>query len=235
MTKAAPRAPLSGPTFIRLLARIADVHPAPSSQVLTERLSQWIDWSRAVALSKALDGRPSAAPEGAPFDAAEAAACARARSALLERIQAAPLLAPQAADAAPDAAAVQRGHLELQRAMQASTGFLRGHLREMLARQSEAGARLAELDAVMELTLSPREQALLAGVPGLLGRHLERLRAQAGVAADADADAADAADAGTAPAAWLDGFRRDLHAVLLAELDLRFQPIDALLAALRPH
>ena len=33
--------------------------------------------------------------------------------------------------------------------------------------------------------------------------------------------------------AWLDAFREDMHAVLLAELDLRFQPVEGLLAALR--
>ncbi|NVJ12466.1 DUF3348 family protein, partial [Myxococcus sp. AM001] len=35
--------------------------------------------------------------------------------------------------------------------------------------------------------------------------------------------------------AWLDAFRKDMQSVLLAELDVRFQPIDGLLAALRPR
>jgi hypothetical protein len=77
-------------------------------------------------------------------------------------------------------------------------------------------ARLAEVDAVMEAALTPREHALLAKVPELLGQRFERLRT-----------------AVHASPAWLDGFRRDMQSVLLAELDLRFQPVDALLAALR--
>ncbi|MBN3806694.1 DUF3348 domain-containing protein, partial [Paraburkholderia sp. Ac-20336] len=33
--------------------------------------------------------------------------------------------------------------------------------------------------------------------------------------------------------AWLDVFRKDMQSVLLAELDVRFQPVEGLLAALR--
>jgi hypothetical protein len=77
-------------------------------------------------------------------------------------------------------------------------------------------ARLAEVDAVMEAALTPREHTLLAKAPEVLGQRFERLRA-----------------AGHASPTWLDGFRRDMQNVLLAELDLRFQPVDALLAALR--
>ncbi|WP_128596424.1 DUF3348 family protein, partial [Paraburkholderia kirstenboschensis] len=33
--------------------------------------------------------------------------------------------------------------------------------------------------------------------------------------------------------AWLDVFRKDMQSVLLAELDVRLQPVEGLLAALR--
>jgi hypothetical protein len=36
-----------------------------------------------------------------------------------------------------------------------------------------------------------------------------------------------------APNAWLDVFRKDMQSVLLAELDVRLQPVEGLLAALR--
>ncbi|MBP7657891.1 MAG: DUF3348 family protein, partial [Pseudoxanthomonas sp.] len=103
-------------------------------------------------------------------------------------------------------------------AMLTGTGPLRGRLRDALAQRGGDLARLAEVDAVMEMTLSPREQTLLAHTPTLLGLHFERLRA----AADGSPDSA-----------WRALFRRDLQDALLAELDLRFHPIDALLAALR--
>jgi hypothetical protein len=115
--------------------------------------------------------------------------------------------------------------------MQATTGRLRGRLRDRLAQGTSDMARLAAVDAVMERALSPREQTLLASVPAVLGEHFERLRL---AAADAPVDERASQDANTAmPSAWLDDFRRDMQSVLLAELDLRFQPVEALLAALR--
>jgi hypothetical protein len=213
MAQAALRPTLRGPTFIRLLARLAEVDVAASGQSLPEQLGQWLDWKHALSLAAALDGRP--APSGAasaPDDLR--AECARAREALATAVKDDPLLA-SGAPAEPDYAAFRQLCLARQRAAQARVGRLRGALRDALAQASPEMARLAEVDAVMEAALAPREHALLAQVPELLGRRFERLRA------------------GQASATWLDGFRRDMHSVLLAELDLRFQPVDALLAALR--
>ena len=100
--------------------------------------------------------------------------------------------------------------------MQSASGRLRGQLRDRLARQTPRQARLAAVDAVLEGVLSPREHALLAPVPALLAAHCGRLQRGAG-------------DHG-----WYRPFREDARQVLLAELDLRFQPVEALLAALRP-
>jgi hypothetical protein len=77
----------------------------------------------------------------------------------------------------------------------------------------------------MEQVLAPREHALLAGVPDLLAAHFERMREAA--------PAPPASAPGPAPHAWLDRFRLDMRELLLAEFDLRFSPVDALLAALR--
>lgn len=228
MVQALPRATVRGPTFVRLLARLADADLPPSSASLTDRLSQWLDWTHAIALSTALDGRP-AADGGAPaFGSAEEDECARMRAALAHAITSDATLAParereagegEEASAAPDFAPLRQRCLALQRSMQAATGRLRGRLRDMLAEQSPEKARLAAVDAVMEQSLSPREHALLGAVPRLLEGHFERLRRDAEGQASADA--------------WLDTFRRDVQSVLLAELDVRFQPVDALLAALR--
>ena len=113
---------------------------------------------------------------------------------------------------------------------------LRGRLRDRLAAASADMAQLAEVDAVMEQTLSPREQRLLASIPGLLGDHFERLR-QAAQPAAVDQSSAQHSSPQAIPAhlpgAWLDLFRQDMQNLLLAELDVRFQPVDGLLAALR--
>lgn len=217
MAQATLRPILGGPAFTRLLARLADADVAPPVQPLPEQLGQWLDWTQALALAAALDG-PATAPtaDAAPRDAL-ATECAQARQTLAAAIRDAPLLALGAATpTAPDFAAFRQLCLARQRAAQAASGRLRGKLRDALAQTSPELARLAAVDAALEQALSPRESALLARLPALLEARYERLRAAGGHAPTA-----------------LDGFRRDMQAVLLAELELRFQPLDALLAAPR--
>jgi hypothetical protein len=220
MAQAALRPTVRGPTFVRLLARLAGVDVAAPGQSLPDQLGQWLDWNHALSLAAALDGQPAAAPEpAAPAPEDLHTECARAREALATAIKDDPLLAPgAAAQAEPDYAAFRQACLARQRAMQASVGRLRGKLRDALIQVAPGPgmAQLAEVDAVMEAALTPREHALLARVPDLLGQRFERLRAD-----------------GHPSSSWLDRFRRDMQEVLLAELDLRFQPVDALLAALR--
>ena len=224
------RTTVRGPTFIRLLARLANVEAPQSNPSLPDRLSQWLDWAHAIALSTALDGKPSAIGSDAPdFESAAEDECARAHGALVNAIAGDRDLTlgsqrgGEPASAAIDYKIFRQRYLTRQRAMQAATGNLRGRLRDMLVQKSADMARLAEVDAVMELALSPREQKLLAAVPGLLGEHFERLRQAEQTGTDAAA----------APGAWLEVFRKDMHDVLLAELDVRFQPVEGLLAALR--
>jgi hypothetical protein len=209
-----PRTAVSAPAFVRRLARLGGVDLPSSAPTLSERLGQWLDWNRAIALSRALDAAPAPGLPPHPIDGEEAA-CSRVRSTLTGAITRMDIAAGLAdADVTP----FRRACLDLQRSMQASTGQLRGRLRDALAKGSADMARLADVDAVMEMTLSPREQNLLASTPVLLGQHFERLKL-------ANVDAPDHA--------WLAVFQRDLQDVLLAELDVRFHPIEALLAALR--
>ncbi|HEY0295456.1 MAG TPA: DUF3348 domain-containing protein [Bordetella sp.] len=246
MSKAPQRTPLPGPAFIRLLARLTDVDVPPSRHALSDRLSHWVDWNRAIVLSRALDGSPAPGTDAPAFGSTEEAECARLRTSLAQAILEAPELNPTAQspdpgtadDPAPgpalDFSVFRKRYVARQQAMQTATGYLRGRLRDMLAAQSGERARLAEIDAVMELTLSPREQTLLAAVPTLLGEHFERLRQ--GEAPPAQDDTPPPQDpTPAAQRAWLEGFRRDMQQLLLAELDVRFQPIDGLLAALRTH
>ncbi|MDF0504271.1 DUF3348 family protein, partial [Burkholderia cenocepacia] len=96
-------------------------------------------------------------------------------------------------------------------------------------------------------------RSLLSAVPALLGTRFARLRdaerqaladAESAAAAATGSDAAAAADEGAAaadtptvaaivPGAWLDTFRDEMQSILLAELEVRFQTVDGLLAALR--
>lgn len=234
--EATERTTVRGPTFIRLLARLSDSDVPPPKQALSDRLSQWIDWAHAVALSTALDARPAETGSEAQ-DSADADECARARAAFTQAIvgdQALRAPARTTADVGGDEMPVERffrqRYLVLQQAMEAGTGRLRERLRDRLAQGPADMARLAAVDAVMERALGRRERALFSTVPALLGQHFERLREAAQEPTDADAPDGRRA---TANDAWLDVFRRDMRNVLLAELDVRLQPAEGLLAALR--
>lgn len=221
MAKASQRAPVLGPAFIRLLARFKDDATAPTAPDVSVRLATWFDWNRAITLSRALDNPPAAVPPGPAYSDDQDAECARVHARLVASIQAEIVTAADAVEADPYAPYRQH-YLAQQRAMQTATGNLRGRLRDMLARQSPAKARLADVDAVMEATLSPREYTLLSHVPVLLGQHYQRLHEHA-----ATTDAPASVSPATAT------FLQDLRTALLAELDVRFHPIEGLLAALR--
>ncbi|NUY34808.1 DUF3348 domain-containing protein [Paraburkholderia sp. JPY303] len=286
MLQAPQRSALSGPALVRLLARLGEADVAESRQSLADRLSQWLGWTDAIALSSALDGKPPAVAGGArAFGRAEEEECTRVRRSLVSAIGSDSVLAGSrrrgssslsarmpaprvAVDTQADYAVFRQRYLALQQSMETAIGTLRGRLRALLATQAPALARLAVVDAVMERALGERERTLLGAVPGLLGGHFERLKegearrvAEAEAAAEVEADAgaratqpesalahvnastaatrlARSTDASNAAAplasdAWLDAFRKDMQSVLLAELDVRFQPVEGLLAALR--
>jgi len=295
MLQALQRTAPSGPALIRLLARFADADVLEPRQSLSDRLSQWLGWTDAIALSSALTGAPPSVPAAArAFGSAEEAECARVRASLVKTItgdsafavarrRGAGYVEPQAVPA--DYALFRQRYQAMQQSMETGVGNLRGRLRALLAAKTPAMGRLALLDAVMERALGERERNLLASVPVLLAGHFERLRDAAQQAQDqepapddgtqaesaasraastAAGSAAAAAAAGSAaegsvepkahvppqpqapaldaaptpaqavaPNAWLDVFRKDMQSVLLAELDVRLQPVEGLLAALR--
>jgi hypothetical protein len=244
------RTALSGPTLIRLLARLMDADVAESRKPLSERLIEWFGWTDAIALSTALSGNGPAraraqasAPAGAPGQA-EADECARVRTSLGEAIaadsafaqakrrpgtQAAPSVAGAHADM--DYAFFRQRYQSMQQSMETAIGALRGRLRAALAARSPEANRLAVLDAVMERVLSVREHNLLATVPGLLAGHFARLRESEQQLIEAAQSAGQGAT--VTPGAWLNAFREDMRCVLLAELEVRLQPVEGLLAALR--
>lgn len=158
-----------------------------------------------------------------------------------------------AADVAPEYAAFRQRYLALQEEMETAIGNLRAVLRGMLASRGGATSRLAQVDAVMERVLGVREHNALAAVPGLLAAHFERLRdaelatngheqAEPGALQDGQQNTVPDAASRATPAIdppkvkdgpWLDAFRKDMQSVLFAELDIRFQPVEGLRAALR--
>lgn len=256
MVQPPQRTALTGPALVRLLARIGETDVQASQQPLADRLSQWLGWTDAIALSTVLSAPAPAVGGASPSTSRgdsedEAQRCLSLRSALSKAIVTDGVLAPprpsarharaqqvqEVPDMPADYAVFRQCYLALQQKMEADIGDLRTRLRNRLAAQSSAMAKLAALDAVMERSLAVRERALLGAVPGLLGKHFERLR-KAAQAAEAQAEAQAQAEAHTDSAnsktgAWLTTFRKDTQSLLLAELDVRFQPVEGLLAALR--
>lgn len=228
MPPSPPRTALRASTFIRLLARLGGAEPAQAELQPLDRLGEWFDWNQAINLSSALDGR---LPDASPVADGNADALLRSATQAQQDLQRA-ILDERELDAALhrltehgqtlDYAPFRQRLQALQRAMAASSGKLRGQLREQLLVGGDALARLGALDAVMEQVLSPREARQLGALPGLLERRFDQLRP----AASADTPVQLASP-------WLAQFRQELQQVLLGELTLRFQPVQALMAALR--
>jgi hypothetical protein len=223
--------------LIRFLADLNIAESGESRQTFAERLSQWMGWTDAISLSTVLGAAPggnasgnasgnsqkTAANTGNTVGASGACAAANATTETFHRVRA-DLQRYITGDAAfsaktafeREATPWRQAYQARQRAMETRIGALRAEVRAALAGQSQELARLAALDAVMERALAPRERQLLSTVPGLLERHAQRLHKEAGSAAN--------------PAAALD--RPQLQAVLLAELDIRLQPVEGMIVAL---
>ncbi|TAM03031.1 MAG: DUF3348 family protein, partial [Paraburkholderia sp.] len=170
----APRRPaLSGPTLVRLLAQLADADFAEPPQSLSDRLSQWLVWTDAIALSTALSGQPPAVATGTAgaraFGGDDATnLCTSVRSALTKVIarehapaqrgvRAAAHVAPMDEPAGQvDYGEYRQRHLAIQQTLETEIGQLRGRLRAMLAAKTPALARLAAVDAIMERSLGTR-------------------------------------------------------------------------------
>jgi hypothetical protein len=136
-----------------------------------------------------------------------------------------------------------------QQGMQVRITALRAQVRQALAGQSAALGKLAALDGVLDQALAVRERSLLATVPSLLQARFAQLR-RAHLAAQArppgsespgpdpgpgpaTAPAPDPApEPPTQPQAWLALARREMQNMLMAEMELRLQPVEGLLEAL---
>lgn len=259
MVRVSRRNGFSGSALVRLLAHLGEPptggSPGPVARDarpdgFADRLSEWLGWADAIALSSALARPPAdAAAATSPASATPAGPvphedeCARVHAALtraimeeglppLARVPLPPLPGQREApvDDPADFQPYRRRYLARQQAMEIALGALREGLRDTLAARSPELGRLAAVDAVMERVLGAQEHNLLAGVPALLDRHFQRLRQAADPAPEAAHVAA--GEPAVLPD-WLAAYRQDQQAVMLAELDLRFQPIEGLLDALR--
>ena len=201
---------LNSSPLLRLLAGWGVAEVAPPALSLAERWSPWLAWTDAITLSAVLGaGVPVAAagPRQAADVAAAISAVKRLRQALTQAIDNGAGLAAGAPDE-PGLAGLRRQYLAQQCAMDEAIAPVRTQVRAALTGQGSDLARLAALDVVLDEALAARQRRLLATVPAWLEKSVKR--------ASASLPAASA----------------QMQRALLAELDLRLQPIEGLVDAL---
>ncbi len=216
--------------------------PPPSGMDFAERLGLWLSAFDAIKLQSAQQtrrsppGRAQVAPRQALHGLEQQ--MQRVRAALAHAIAQDPVAWAGADAAQPGLAPFTRRHAELQRHMEQMIGPLREQARLSLASACPRLQPLAALDEVMQQVLAAREQPLLAGLPALLAQRFAQLQAAAAQALPPETQHIEPTDpAPSEPAAHtaadaLQAFRQDWRQALLAELDLRLEPVAGLLAAL---
>lgn len=225
MVPGAAPAPTTRSELVRLLAPLRRAGAPEPAAPIAERLGEWMGWTQAIALSSALAAasapRAAAAPAGTAGSAGSAPAGALAARLAADRAATvAPLHAawarPDAVDidptGAPETAAYRLHHRSAQRAMARAVDLLRARVRPAVAAQSPRLRQLAALDAALADALAVRQEELLGRLPLLLEAHWRARRDAAG---------------------WHAGYAAALHALLRAELELRLQPVDGLIEAVR--
>ncbi|MCM8611140.1 DUF3348 family protein [Accumulibacter sp.] len=251
MSQALPRTDFTGSGLIRLLAGLSLVESAGSRQFPAEELGRWLDVADAITLHAAQGAGAAVVPaarQGPPpvSGAAVAGEFARVRATLLDLIVAScspdgngsriRLPLPGAGVVPENAAAYgpfRRFHLALQSEMETGIRALRGGIRQALAAASAGLGRLAALDEACERVLAVRERQLLATtLPALLEKRFQNLLAAHRQTLD-DSGQGDDPALWMQPGGWLAAFRDELRALLIAELDLRLQPVLGLVEALR--
>ena len=251
MTQALPRTDFNSSGLIRLLAGLSLVEAAGPRQFPAARLGEWLDVTDAITLHAAQSAGAAivtAAPPALQPASVVAAAdeFARVRAALVYLITAScspagsssgsriRLPLPKSGTEPEIAAAYgpyRRFHLALQTEMEAAVRALRVSIRRAFMPVSARLGRLAVLDEALDRILAARERQLLATtLPALLEKRFQQLLA-AHQQALIDSGQGDDPGLWMQPGGWLATFRDELQAVLIAELDLRLQPVLGLVEA----
>jgi len=230
------RSHLHSTRLVRLLGPWLPTAVEAPRQDVAERLGQWLNVNETIALHQtqaAASAGARRAQQVAPLVCLPADQPAELHAELqpaLQRVRSVLSQSILARDPShqPDSEALdtewalfhQRLH-DQQRRMALSVDALRSHVRQRMAASTPALAQLAALDAAMEPLFGAREQRLLATtLPALLKARFGALR-QAARLTDTPEDLR-----------WLQTFAAEFEQILLAELELRLQPVTGLIEAL---
>lgn len=203
--------------LVRLLDAWTPVPSAAGGADIAEQASAWFGPLEAIRLqalnqSASADSRPARTTASGRAAQALAEDLQRVRGLLAKAIAQDPLALADVRAGDEDAgyAPWQQRHLDLQRQMAQMIDALRDHARQAVAQASPRLQPLAVLDEGLEQLFASRQQVLLPALPTLLERRYRQLKA-AGQLAD---------------------FGGNWRHALLAELDLRLEPVAGLLDAL---
>jgi len=216
--------------LVRQLARWLPAGADAPRQDVAERLGQWLNVAEAIqlhatqasaAVPAATTARRAPGTPAAELHTALQRELQRVRGVLTQSITARDAShKPDPNDLDTEFAFFHQRLNDQQRRMEMSVDALRNHVRQRLAQSSPAMIRLAALDAQMEQLFGGREQRLLSQLPAFLKARYQALRREA-AASDAPEDLR-----------WLQHFETEFEQTLLAELDLRLQPVTGLIEAL---
>ena len=110
---------------------------------------------------------------------------------------------------------------------------LRDKVRKEVSDVSKQLAQLAELDKTLELSLAVHNRKLFSVTTKLLEQRFKTLLNEYQQSSTKEVDSAP--EDWLISGAWLDLFYRDMRELLLAEFDVRLQPVFGLLEALNEH
>ncbi|MDO9002404.1 MAG: DUF3348 domain-containing protein [Aquabacterium sp.] len=205
----------SSSRLVRLLSEAASVDVDASRQDVAEKLGLWLgtlDTLQLHAAHQSIKAFAEETPSGARATAHHPLEedVQRVRSAMVQAITANG--STKAIEADAGYAPFRQRYLEQQRHIESKIASLRSHVRQVLSRASPRLKQLAYLDTVMDQVIGAREQRLMSTVPVLLEKRFEQLRR-------AQADG------------WQGTFCQEWQEVLLAEMNVRLQPVVGLMEA----
>jgi hypothetical protein len=248
MTRVLPRTNFHSSKLIRCLADFSMVAAVEPENAFAEKLGLWVHFTDAIKLSalhndgiSLLPTMPHKARNDArltshlAFEKVRASVVNSIAKSFSQNLGKAHIQLPVPSLELPmDIAAVftpyRRFYESHQRDIALSIQPLRVNLRESLANASPQLKKLAELDAALETILSEREDKLLLTVPILLKKHFEQLF-KAHQQTLLDSQQADQPNTWIKAGGWLAQFYQDMQTLLLAEFELRLQPVLGLMEA----
>jgi hypothetical protein len=247
MTRVQPRTHLHNSALLRFLDEKGMVDARVDTGDIGLRLGDWLDFRQAIALQGFIGAvdRPARVP-AQPTARVDAQVLRRRFAQVREALE---LSITQGTPPAPGTPRLEMPATELAQPIDTKTAFdpyrrycsghqrqmetiirsLRSQLRGMLDKGSEAHRQLAALDAILDNILSVRETRLLGQITTefekrfakALKQHMKQLL-----------QAAQQDEPAPRTQVWLAPLCEDMRSALLAELDLRLQPLLGLIEAL---